>query len=224
MGAVRGRSGVNPSFLDSWAGGKSMIVSGAFFQSDARWLELGLMVLLVVVLSWGAASLLALGLGAAFRNARRPRRLRDTIDRRAPLVPGFKKRCDSLAGKLSALNQQVEEVHTVRSLQQRRLRRATDAQDQVVHEIGENLVGTRCFRFVVANRYVKAYADKGQLHPLLDPSWARGQLVEVWAPGATEAQVAVTERFPGTFGFVAAKVADDGAEKTAQVKAVSDGG
>ncbi len=79
-----------------------------------------------------------------------------------------------------------------------------------MRQIGENTVGTNCYNFLVANRYVLSHVAKGQKHPLLDESWKNGQLVEVWAKSLIDARIAVVDRFPATFGFFVEKLAVKG--------------
>jgi len=200
---------MNTTFFDSFTSGKSLVVGGAFFESDARWVELAILGVFVLVVAWVAASLFALALEYLIANARRFRMLKDAIDRRTPLVSRFKRRFEKLVEKVNVLNDQVEEVQAARVSQLRKLKKLNSACDQLVRQIGENIDGTSCFNFSVSNRYVLAYATKGQSHPLLDESWKSGQLVEVWAPTAAEASLAVMERYPCNVGFVIGKVGED---------------
>lgn len=210
---------MNHAFLDSLTSGKSIVVSGAFFESDARWIELVIMGLAVLALAWGAASLFAAALDLLLKNAGRARRLRDTISRRGPLVTRFKKRCAALVEKVNIVNDQLEEVQAARAALYRKLRILVATRDQLVRQIGDNTDGTSCFRFLVANRYVLAAATKGQTHPMLDESWKSPQLVEVWAESPAEAVAAISERYPVTFGYVIGKAnGEDGAKGKAKAK------
>jgi len=204
------------AFLDDLSTGKSMVVSGNFLEADARLIELAIVTLFVIALAWGASSLFALALDVLLANARGPRQLRDALNRRGPLVPRFSKRRQGLLDTVNKLNDQLEEVQFNRANLQRKLKKLVSAKDQVVRQIGESTEGMSCHSFTVVNRYVLAYATKGQQHPQLDESWKSGQLVEVWAPSALEAHVAVVERYPSTFGFVVGKAGAEETEPTPQ--------
>ena len=193
-------------------GGKSMVVSGATFQADARGLEMGIFILFVMVLAWGVSGLFGMGLEVLLQNSGRARKFRDIIERRAVFIPRFKKRRDYLARVVDQRNENANTLQAERSKLNMKLTKLKSAKDQLVRQIGENTVGTNCYNFLVANRYVLQYVAKGQQHPLLDESWKNGQLVEVWSKSLMDARLAVVERYPATFGFFVEKLAVKGQE------------
>ena len=193
-------------------GGKSMVVSGATFQADARGLEIGIFVLFVAVLAWAVSGLFSMGLEMVFENSGRARKFRAAIDKRAAFIPRFKKRRDYLHQLVDQRNEGVNTLQTQRATLTKKLNKLRVSRDQLVRQIGENTVGTNCYNFLVANRYVLSYVAKGQQHPLLDESWKNGQLVEVWSKSLMDARIAVVERYPATFGFFVEKLAVKGQE------------
>ncbi|MEI6557336.1 MAG: hypothetical protein WCO00_02935 [Rhodospirillaceae bacterium] len=186
--------------------GKSMLVSGATFQADARGLELVLFLAFILLLAWGVSSLFTMGIQVMVENSGRARKFRDAIERRAAFIPKFKRRRDFLLQVVDQRNEASNSLQTQRANLRKKHNKILAARDQLVRQIGENTVGTNCYNFLVANRYVLSYVAKGQQHPLLDESWKNGQLVEVWARSLMEARIAVVERFPATFGFFVEKL------------------
>ncbi len=69
-------------------GGKSIVVQGATFQADARWLEISIFIVFVLVLAWGVSGLFSMGLEMMLENsgrARFSRRHRETSSPDPPL-------------------------------------------------------------------------------------------------------------------------------------------
>ena len=194
-------------------GGKSMVVAGASFQADARGLEMGLFALFVLFLAWVVSGLLAMGLQMLFENSGRVRLIREAIERRAVFLPRFKRRREQLLQAVDQRNEGVNALQTQRAKLTKQLNKIKGAENQLVRQINENTIGTNCYQFLVANRYVLQYVAKGQQHPLLDESWKGGQVVEVWAKSLIDARIAVVERYPATFGFFVEKLAVKGQEE-----------
>ena len=192
-------------FLSDGGGGHSFIVSGAFFESDARSIELVIVALCALFAAWAAATFIAMAISYAMKNVGTPRKLRDKIERRSPLISRLKNRRDYLIQQAETANDHVKNLQKARSNFKQKVSKLANAKDILVRQSGEDLVGTNCYNFVVANRYVLNYAAKGQKHPLLDDSWKIGQLVEVWASSMLEARVAIVERYPATQGFFVAE-------------------
>ncbi len=191
-------------------GGKSIVVQGATFQADARWLEISIFIVFVLVLAWGVSGLFSMGLEMMLENSGRARAFRAAIEKRAALIPRFKKRRDYLRQIVDQRTEGANTLQTQRASLTKKLNKIRSSNDQLVRQIGENTVGTNCYNFLVANRYVLSHVAKGQKHPLLDESWKNGQLVEVWAKSLIDARIAVVDRFPATFGFFVEKLAVKG--------------
>ncbi len=187
-------------------GGKSMVVEAANFQADARWLEVGIFVIFVLVLAWGVSGLLCLAAEILFEGSARARKYRAGIEMRAILITRFKKRRTDLLAVMDQRTEAVNEIQGQRGSLIKRLNKIRATRDQLVRQIGESVVGKNCYNFVVANRYVLSYIAKGQQHPLLDESWKSGQLVEVWAKSLMDARVTVVDRYPATLGYFVEKL------------------
>ena len=190
--------------------GKSMVVTGATFQADARGLEVGIFMLFVIVLAWGVSGLLSMGIEVLLENSGRARSFRASIEKRATFIPRFKKRREYLLKVVDQRNEGANTLQTERAKLNKKLNKLKSANDQLVRQIGESTVGSNCYSFLVANRYVLQYVAKGQQHPLLDDSWKNGQLVEVWSKTLMDARIAVVERYPATFGYFVEKLAVKG--------------
>ena len=194
-------------------GGKSIVVSGATFQADARWLEMGIFSVFILILAWAVSGLFSMGLEVIFESSGKARKFRDAIEKRAALIPRFKKRRDHLFQIVDQRNEGANTLQAQRAKLTKKFNKAKTARDQLVRQIGENTTGTNCYNFLVANRYVLQYAAKAQQHPLLDESWKNGQLVEVWSKSLMDARIAVVDRYPATFGFFVEKLAVKGMEE-----------
>ena len=193
-------------------GGKSLVVSGANLQADARGLEMGIFALFILFLAWMVSGLMAMGLQMLFENSGRARGLREAIERRAVFLPRFKRRRENLLQLIDQRNEGVNALQTQRVKLTKQLNKVKSAENQLVRQINENTVGTNCYQFLVANRYVLQHVSKGQQHPLLDESWKGGQVVEVWSKSLIDARIAVVDRYPATFGFFVEKLAVKGQE------------
>ncbi len=195
---------VNFAMLED--GGKSMVVEGANFQADARWLEIGIFVVFVAVLAWAVSGLFSLAVEVVLEGSGRARKYRAAIDMRATLISRFKKRRGVLLSVVDQRNDEVNAIQGQRAALIKRLNKLRSAKDQLVRQIGENTTGSHRYNFVVANRYVLSYVAKGQQHPLLDESWKHGQLVEVWAKSLMDARITVVDRYPATLGYFVEKL------------------
>ena len=131
--------------------------------------------------------------------------LQTAINKRASLIPRFKRRCEHMLKVVEQRQEVVENVQNQRSALVKRINKIRGEKDQLVRQIGEDTASTSCHSFLVSNRYVLAYFNKGQKHPLLDVSWKNGQLVEVWAKSLIDARIMVAERYPATTGYIVEK-------------------
>ncbi len=190
------------TFLDKFgSGGKSIVVSGASFASDARMIELVIMGLVILAMAWAAATSFGVAFEYMVENSGRQRGLRAKISRLGKVIPRFKQRYDvSLEKSLSAKDYVSSLRSKCGSLRNKHTKLVT-ATDRLVRQIGEDAGANRCYLFLVTNRSVLSYAARGVKHPLLDDSWKVGQMIEVWASTMAEARVAVLERYPVTLGF-----------------------
>ena len=187
-------------------GGKSLVVTGTAFQADARGIEIVIFGAFVLLLAWAVSGLLSMALEILIENSGPTRKLHVAIDRRASFIPRFKRRCEHLMKAVEQRNETVTNIQNQRSILVRKINKIRATKDQLVRQIEEQTAKTSCHSFLVSNRYVLAYFNKGQKHPLLDESWKNGQLVEVWAKSLIDARIMVAERYPATTGYIVEKL------------------
>ena len=189
--------------------GKSIVVSNATFQADARGLEIGIFALFFTILLWVVSGVLSLGVAVLVESSGPMGALRDAVERRAAFLPRFKRRRDFLIKIVTERNEYANTLQTHRASLKKKLNKLRTAQDQKVRQVGENTIGAVCYTFVVVNRYVVSAVARGQTHPLLDSSWKGGQLVEAWSRSPEDAHAAVLDRYPANLGFQVQKLEEN---------------
>ncbi|MEI6557899.1 MAG: hypothetical protein WCO00_05775 [Rhodospirillaceae bacterium] len=174
-------------------------------QSDARGLETIFFIVLAIAASllvaWIASAIIGTALELLVSGSARMRKLALDSRKRASLIPRLKRRRDGLRQLIDQQRDAVNAAQNQRATLIKTLKKIQSSGDELVRVIGNDIIDHRCYTFIVGNRYVLSYLSKGQPHPLLDESWKSGQRVEVWASSLMSARVAVTERYPTTFGY-----------------------
>ena len=187
---------------------KSFIVSGGFLQADTRGIELVIFFAIAVALAWIVAEVLSAGIAIVAQNSGKARHHINAIDKRAAIIPSFKKRRGRLSQVVEQKNDETTALDKQRNLMLRGLNKINKQSAYLIREVGSNLNGTKAYTFSVSNRYVTEYVSKGQKHPLLDDSWKSGQLVVVWAKSLMDARVVVADIYSATAGYVVQMLKD----------------
>ena len=131
---------------------------------------------------------------------------REKLESRVALIKRFGERHSQLGASVDAVDEQIKEMTTRQSTLTGRLRQIQDMQSRCVRTIGHPAKGSKLFRALVTNSYVREYVAAGNSHPVYDDSWARAQIVEVWASSNAFALLVLREKYPQGQGFAVDKI------------------
>ncbi|MBI1208838.1 MAG: hypothetical protein GC191_16325 [Azospirillum sp.] len=192
---------MNAAFADTYSSGSSLLTPSIAFASDPRVIE-------IVVLSAFAASVALLLAGVLLRLAEAVIEHRGGLNRllkaaraRAVLLRRFHERRRDRLADFDELLSEVKLVKRRRSDLARKRAEQAAAADEIIRQIGEDVEGVAGFIGIVANKYVEASARSAQQSTTLHISWARPQVVEIWAPSLSAARERLEQTYPAIFGF-----------------------
>ena len=131
---------------------------------------------------------------------------RETLERRLVLIRKFGDRHAKISKAVEELDEEIKNLASRQSTLTSRLRQIQDMQSRCVRVIGQPTKGAKCFRALVTNSYVKEYINGGNSHPVYDDSWARAQIIEIWAASNAFALLALREKYAQSQGFSVDKI------------------
>ena len=136
---------------------------------------------------------------------------REKLEGRLPAINKFAHRHSILNGDLECINETIKGEIEEQSAATAKLREIQEMQGRCVRLIGQPVKSSKRYRAILTNSYVKDYVGKGLMHPVLDSSWAKPQIIEVWAQSKAFALLTLRERYNQSQGFSVDKIglADD---------------
>ncbi|MEI6559527.1 MAG: hypothetical protein WCO00_14075 [Rhodospirillaceae bacterium] len=132
--------------------------------------------------------------------------LRQTLEGRLPVVKRFRERHAKLTRQIDHIDDEIGKLTTRQGVLTNQLRQLQEVQSRHVRTIGQQIKGSKCFRALVTNTYVKNYVMEGKRHPLFDDSWARAQIVEIWSSSKPFALIALRQEYSQAQGFAVDKI------------------
>ncbi|MEI7605932.1 MAG: hypothetical protein WCJ64_00975 [Rhodospirillaceae bacterium] len=137
---------------------------------------------------------------------------RNTLERRLVLVRKFGERHAKVSKSVEQVDEELQKLVSRQSALTGKLRQIQDMQSRCVRTIGHPTKGNKCYRALVSNSYVKEYVTAGNSHPVYDESWAKAQIIEVWAASNAFALLVLREKYAQTQGFTIDKIEPVGSE------------
>ncbi len=131
---------------------------------------------------------------------------RETLERRVLLVRRFGERHAKIAKKVEEVDEEIQKLAARQSALTGKLRQIQDMQSRTVRTIGHPTKGSKCYRALVTNSYVREYISAGNSHPVYDDSWAKAQIIEVWAASNAFALLVLREKYQQSHGFTVDKI------------------
>ncbi|NYZ15932.1 hypothetical protein HL658_25610 [Azospirillum sp. RWY-5-1] len=126
--------------------------------------------------------------------------IRGMMTRRARMEQAFEARHAARAKEVKAFDAELREVVRRRQRLDRQWTDATNAGEQLIRQIGEEVEGAPCWVAHVINRYVGT-GNVPRSPILIDRSWSQPQIIEVWVRSMQDARAEVERRYPPSFGF-----------------------
>ncbi len=131
---------------------------------------------------------------------------KDILERRLTVIKKFGERHARLTNDVELIDEEIEKISTVQGQMTNKRKEIQDLQSRRVRTIGQPVKGTRCFRALVTNVYVKECLNNGTSHQLYDESWAKTQIVEVWADSNAFALLVLRQKYAQSQGFSVDKI------------------
>ena len=131
---------------------------------------------------------------------------RETLERRVVLIRRLGERHAKITRAVEEIDEEIQVLTSRQSVMTSRLRQIQDMQSRCVRTVGQPSKGSKCFRALVTNSYVKEYMNAGNAHPVYDGSWAKAQIIEVWAASNAFALLVLREKYPQSQGFMVDKI------------------
>lgn len=131
---------------------------------------------------------------------------REILESRVVLIRKFGERHAKFSKAVDEVDEEIKALTARQSALTGKLRQIQDMQSRCVRTIGQPTKGSKCYRALVANNYVKEYVLGGNSHPVYDDSWAKAQIIEVWAASNAFALLVLREKYPQSQGFTVDKI------------------
>ena len=131
---------------------------------------------------------------------------REALESRVVLIRKFGERHGKLTRNVEEVDEEIQKLTARQGALTGKLRQIQDMQSRCVRTIGQPTKGAKCYRALVTNNYVKEYVAGGNSHPLYDDSWAKAQIIEIWAASNAFALLVLREKYAQSQGFTVDKI------------------
>ena len=132
--------------------------------------------------------------------------LKEEMKARLRFTGRFLARQAKLTTKIEQIDDVIQQLSKKQTLSSSKLRQIQDFQRRYVRSIGQQVKGVNCYRALVVNTYVANYVNEGKSHPIFDDSWAKAQIIEVWAASEADAVIELRKDYPQGQGFLVDKI------------------